>query len=147
MNFKITSELKGDVSMDQIEKVSKQWRRSKGLLALLKVISKKTKAGEAAHVAERSRTTNQQTGGKNQDLLQHAKEAGGEIVNKVQEQAGSQINRQKETAATEISQVANAVRSIRETLPAKTSGAIARFAADYGDKAAEQPRTIEQLHS
>jgi hypothetical protein len=80
-------------------------------------------------------TSHQQAGGE-QNLLEHAKEAGGEIVNKVQERAGSQINRQKETAATEISQVANAVRRIRESLPGEQSGAVARFAAEYGDKAA-----------
>ena len=76
-------------------------------------------------------------GGGEQDLLTHAKEAGGEIVSKVQEQAGTQINKQKETAATEISQVANAVRRIRESLPGEESGAVARFAAEYGDKAAD----------
>ena len=86
--------------------------------------------------------TSHQQAGEEQNLLQHAKEAGGEIVNKVQERAGSQINRQKETAATEISQVANAVRKIRESLPAEESGALARFAADYGDKAAN---SLEQL--
>ena len=86
-------------------------------------------------------TSKPQAGGE-QDLLQHAKEAGSEIVNKVQERAGSQINRQKESAASEISQVANAVRKIRESLPAEESGALARFAADYGDKAAN---SLEQL--
>jgi hypothetical protein len=85
----------------------------------------------------------QQAGaGAEQDLLTHAKEAGGEIVSKVQERAGSQINRQKETAATEISQVANAVRRIRESLPGEDSGAVARFAAEYGDKAAD---SLERL--
>jgi hypothetical protein len=87
-------------------------------------------------------TSRQQAGGGEQDLLTHAKEAGGEIVNKVQERAGSQINRQKETAATEISQVANAVRRIRESLPGEESGAVARFAAEYGDKAAD---SLERL--
>ena len=86
--------------------------------------------------------TSHQQAGEEQNLLQHAKDAGGEIVNKVQERAGSEINRQKETAASEISQVANAVRKIRESLPAEESGALARFAADYGDKAAN---SLEQL--
>ena len=86
-------------------------------------------------------TSHQQAGGE-QNLLQHAKEAGGEIVSKVQDRAGSQINRQKESAAAEISHVANAVRKIRESLPAEESGALARFAADYGDKAAN---SLEQL--
>ena len=87
------------------------------------------------------RTSSQHAGGE-QDLLQHAREAGGEIVNKVQERAGSQITRQKETAATELSQVANAVRRIRESLPGEESGALVRFAGEYGDKAAD---SIERL--
>lgn len=73
-----------------------------------------------------------------QDLLQHAKEAGGEIVNQVQQRAGSQFSRQKEAAASELTNVANAVRRLRENLGGEQSGAIAQYAADYGDKAAEQ---------
>lgn len=73
-----------------------------------------------------------------QDLLQHAKEAGGEIVNQVQQRAGSQFSRQKEAAASELSNVANAVRRLRENLGGEQSGTIAQYAADYGDKAAEQ---------
>jgi hypothetical protein len=86
------------------------------------------------------RTSGQQGG--EQDLLQHAKQASGQIVDQVQQRAGSQINRQKESAATELSQVANTVRKIRETLGGEESGAIARFAADYTDKAAN---SIERL--
>ena len=81
--------------------------------------------------------TGQQAGGE-QDLLQHAKHAGGEIVSKVQEQAGSQLNRQKETAASQLSQVANAVRRIRENLPQEELGPIAQFVGDYGEKAADK---------
>ena len=99
------------------------------------------KPGEQTGATDQNTAANQPAG-KEQDLLQHAKEAGGEIVNKIQEQAGSQINRQKETAATELSQVANAVRRIRESLPTEDSGAVARFAAEYGDKAADR---IERL--
>jgi hypothetical protein len=87
-------------------------------------------------------TSRPQQGGE-QDLLQHAKDAGGEIMHKVQERAGSQLNRQKETAATEISHVANAVRRIRESLPGgEESGALVRFAGEYGDKAAN---SLERL--
>jgi len=81
-------------------------------------------------------TGQQQTGQGEQDLLQHAKQATGQIVNKVQEQAGTQLNRQKETAASELSQVANAVRRIRENLPQQDLGPIARAVGDYGEKAA-----------
>ena len=86
--------------------------------------------------------TGQQTGGGEQDLLQHAKEATGNIVNKVQQQAGSQLNRGKETAATELSQVANAVRRLRENLPQEELGPIARVVGDYGEKAAN---SLERL--
>jgi hypothetical protein len=81
--------------------------------------------------------TNQQTGGQDQDLLQHAKEAGGEIVSQVQQQASTQIDRGKETAANELSQVVNAVRQLGQTLSSgEANGPIARFAAQYSDKAA-----------
>ena len=54
-----------------------------------KTASKKPQgAGEEA-------TNQQQTGDQNQDLLQHAKQATGEIVNQVQQRAGSQLERQK----------------------------------------------------
>lgn len=85
--------------------------------------------------------TGQQTGGE-QDLLQHAKHATGQIVNKVQQQAGTQLNRQKETAATELSQVANAVRRLRENLPQEEIGPIARVVGDYGERAAN---SLERL--
>ena len=84
----------------------------------------------------------QQTGDQNQDLLQHAKQATGNIVNQVQQQAGSQIERQKETAANEISQVVNAVRQFGQNLSGEANGPIARYAAEYGDKAAN---SLERL--
>src|SRR6185369_15842361 len=89
-------------------------------------------------------TGQQQTGQGEQDLLQHAKQATGQIVNKVQEQAGTQLNRQKETAASELSQVANAVRRLRENLPQQDLGPIARAVGDYGEKAANN---LERLSS
>jgi hypothetical protein len=77
----------------------------------------------------------QNTGG--QDLLQQAKQTGSEVVSQVQQQASSQLNRGKETAASELSTVVNAVRRFGETLNNEGNGPIARFAAQYGDKAAE----------
>ena len=77
----------------------------------------------------------QNTGG--QDLLQQAKQTTNEVVNQVQQQANSQINRQKESAASELSTVVNAVRRFGETLNNEGQGPIARFAAQYGDKAAD----------
>jgi hypothetical protein len=75
--------------------------------------------------------------GNGQDLLQQAKQTTNEVVNQVQQQASSQINRQKESAASELSTVVNAVRRFGETLNNEGDGPIARFAAQYGDKAAD----------
>ena len=77
-----------------------------------------------------------QQGGE-QDLLQQAKQVTGEVVNQVQQQAGSQLNRQKETAATELTAVVNAVRKFGESLSGEANGPISRYAADLGDKAAQ----------
>ena len=72
-----------------------------------------------------------------EDLLQQAKNAGSEIMSQVQQSAGSQITRQKDSAATDLSKVVNAVRQFGQNLSADDSGPIARYAAEYGDKAAE----------
>jgi len=72
-----------------------------------------------------------------QDLLQQAKNTTNEVVSQVQEQASAEINRQKDTAASELSTVVNAVRKFGETLNSEGQGPIARFAAQYGDKAAD----------
>lgn len=69
-------------------------------------------------------------------LMQQAKQTTSEVVNQVQQQASSQISRQKDTAASELSTVVNAVRRFGETLNSEGQGPIARFAAQYGDKAA-----------
>ena len=78
---------------------------------------------------------NQEAGG--EDFLQHAKKATGEIVSQVQQRAGSQLDRQKDTAASEITSVVNAVRKFGESLAGEEQGPIARYAAEYGDKAAD----------
>ena len=75
--------------------------------------------------------------GGGQDLLQQAKQTTGEIVNQVQERAGSQLTRQRENAATELTTIVNAVRRFGESLGGEETGPIARYAAQYGDKAAE----------
>jgi hypothetical protein len=93
--------------------------------------------GTEASTSTAGVSTNQQTGGQNQDLLQHAKQAGGEIVSQVQQQASTQIDRGKETATNELSQVVNAVKQLGQTLSSgEANGPIARFAAQYSDKAA-----------
>lgn len=80
--------------------------------------------------------------GNGEDLMQHAKNAGGEIVNKVQEQAGSQLARGKESAANDLTQVVDAVRKFGQSLSGEQGGPIARYAAEYGDKAAQ---SLERL--
>jgi hypothetical protein len=102
--------------------------------------NRSAKQGAPQGTAGDQRTPGQQGG--EEDLLQHAKQASGQIVNQVQQRAGSQINRQKDNAATELSQVANTVRRIRETLSGEDNGTLARYAADYTDKAAN---SIERL--
>ena len=71
-----------------------------------------------------------------QDLLQQATQTTGEIVNQVQQRAGSQIAQQKESAASDLTTVVNAVRRFGESLAGEANGPIARYAAQYGDKAA-----------
>ena len=78
----------------------------------------------------------QNQGNGEQDLMEDAKQTASEVVNQVQERASDQFNRQKETAASELSTVVNAVRRFGETLNNEGNGPIARFAAQYGDKAA-----------
>ena len=81
-------------------------------------------------------TQSQGSGG--QDLLQQAKQTTNEVLGQVQEQANSQITHQKDTAASQLDTVVNAVRRFGETLNNEGEGPIARFAAQYGDKAAEK---------
>lgn len=110
--------------------------------AASKAPSKKPQGGEASP-SPSGEKTNQQTGDQNQDLLQHAKQAGGEIVSQVQQQASTQIDRGKETASNELSQVVNAVRQLGQTLSSgEANGPIARFTAQYSDKAAN---SLERL--
>ena len=78
---------------------------------------------------------NKEAGG--EDLLQHAKKATGEIVAQVQQRAGSQLDQQKDRAASEITSVVNAVRKFGESLAGEEPGPISRYAAEYGDKAAD----------
>ena len=80
--------------------------------------------------------------GEDQDLLQRAKGATSEIVSQVQKQASSQLTLQREAAATDLSSVVDAVRRFGESLGGEESGPIARYAAEYGDKAAD---SLERL--
>jgi hypothetical protein len=108
--------------------------------AASKAASKKPQGDEASSPG--GETTNQQSGDQNQSLLQQAKHATGEIANQVQQRAGEQVDRQKETAANELLQVVNAVRQLGQTLSGEANGPIARYAAEYSDKAAD---SLERL--
>jgi hypothetical protein len=126
--------------MEPVRETSKQPRGAGA--AASKAPSKKPQGGEASP-SPGGQATNQQTGGLNQDLLQHAKQAGGEIVNQVQQQASTQIDRGKDSATNELSQVVNAVRQLGQTLSSgEANGPIARFTAQYSDKAAD---SLERL--
>ena len=96
-----------------------------------------TAGGQSGQGAAGQQGQGQSQGGE-QDLVQHAKHATGEIVNQVQQQAGQQIDRQKESAANDLTQVVNAVRRFGESLGAEQGGPIAKYAAQYGDKAAQK---------
>ena len=95
---------------------------------------------QANHGAVGSQPNPQQNQGSQnkgeQDLLQQAKQTTSDVVNQVQQRAGDEINHQKDTAVSELSTVVNAVRRFGETLNKEGNGPIARFAAGYGDKAA-----------
>ena len=98
-----------------------------------KVTASNEGATQGGNQAQGAPTEN--TGGE-QDLLQQAKKATGEIANQVQQRAGSQLSRQKESAASDLSTLVNAVRRFGESLAGEENGPIARYAAQYGDKAA-----------
>jgi hypothetical protein len=123
---------KGGISMEPGRETTKR-----AAAAAPKTASKKPQGQEASPSNAGDVTNQQQTGDQNQDLLQHAKQATGEIVNQVQQQAGSQIDRQKETAANQLTTVVNAVRQLGQTLSGEANGPIARYAGEYSDKAAQ----------
>src|SRR5688572_11524655 len=117
--------------MEPGKETSKQPR---GTAAAASKAPSKRPQGSVASPSMSGDVTNQQTGqtgnqNQDQDLLQRAKQAGGEIVNQVQQQAGSQIDRGKETAANQLSQVVNAVRQFGQNLSGEANGPIARYAA------------------
>ena len=129
--------------MEPRKETIKQQPKGTAAAAASKAPSKRPEGSETSPSMSGDATT-KQTGNQNQDqdLLQHAKQATGEIVNQVQQQAGSQIERGKETAATELSTIVNAVRQFGESLSGEANGPIARYAAEYGDKAAD---SLERL--
>jgi hypothetical protein len=71
------------------------------------------------------------------DLLQQAKQTTNEVVSQVQQQASSQLTQQKDTIASQLSSVVNAFRRFDESLTNEGDGPVARFAGQYGQKAAD----------
>lgn len=98
--------------------------------------------GTSAAAASKKAPARKQPGNREQDLLQTASQAGGEIVNQVQQRAGSTFTRQKDSAASDLSQVVQAVRQFGQNLTQGEGGPIARYAAEYGEKAAN---SLERL--
>ena len=97
--------------------------------------SKSRQPAQAGDVGSPSQTSGQTSGG--DDLLQHAKETTGEVVDQVQQQAGSRLNRGKDEAANDLQKLAGAVRHLGDELGGQQQGPIAQYAAQYGRKAAE----------
>lgn len=75
--------------------------------------------------------------GNGEDLLKQAKQTTSEVVEQVQQQAGSKIDRQKDEAAGQLQKLAGAVRHLGDELGGQDQGPIARYAAEYGRKAAD----------
>src|SRR5215216_4859667 len=77
-------------------------------------------------------------------IMDQAKQTTGNVVGQVKEQAATRLDRQKETAAAGLSSVADAVRQVGQNLrgQGEEQSPVVQYAAQYGDKAAEQ---IERL--
>ena len=71
-------------------------------------------------------------------LIDKAKQTTGQVVEQVQQQATTRLDRQKETAAVGLKSVADAVRQTGQSLREQEQGGIAQYAAEYGERAAEQ---------
>ena len=72
-------------------------------------------------------------------VIEQANQTTGQVVEQVQQQATSRLDRQKENAITGLSSVADAVRQLGQNLRGQEQqGAIAEYAAQYGERAAEQ---------
>ena len=72
-------------------------------------------------------------------VIEQAKQKTGQVVEQVQQQAATRLDRQKENAVTGLSRVADTVRQMGQNLRGQEQqGAIAEYAAQYGERAAEQ---------
>ncbi|MEN3328054.1 MAG: hypothetical protein V7638_2861 [Acidobacteriota bacterium] len=116
--------------------MDKKDKEPKGTAATASKMAASKKEGESPS-ANQGTTGSQQQNQGNQDLLQQAKQTTNEVVSQVQQQASSQLTQQKDTIASQLSSVVNAVRRFDETLSNEGNGPIARFAGQYGQKAAD----------
>lgn len=116
--------------------MDKKDKEPKGTAATASKMAANKKEGESPS-ANQGTTGSQQQNQGNQDLLQQAKQTTNEVVSQVQQQASSQLTQQKDTIASQLSSVVNAVRRFDETLSNEGNGPIARFAGQYGQKAAD----------
>ncbi|HEX8465117.1 MAG TPA: hypothetical protein VF627_10920 [Abditibacterium sp.] len=72
------------------------------------------------------------------DMVEQARHTAGGVVGAVKEQAVSRLDKQKEHAVAELASVAGTVRQMGDQLKAPEHGAVAQYAAQYGDMAADQ---------
>lgn len=77
-----------------------------------------------------------------EEAAQQARQKASGVVEMAQQQAASRIDRQKEQAVDELTSVADTLRQMGDQLKQPEHGAVAQYAAQYGDIAADQ---IESL--
>ncbi len=76
------------------------------------------------------------------EIADQARQTAGGVVGAVQQQAVSRLDKQKEHAAEELASVAGTVRQMGDQLKQPEHGAVAQYAAHYGDVAADQLQQI-----
>lgn len=76
------------------------------------------------------------------EVAEQARQTASGVVEAVQQQAVSRLDKQKEHAAEELASVAGTVRQMGDQLKQPEHGAVAQYAAHYGDVAADQLQQI-----
>ncbi len=76
------------------------------------------------------------------EIADQARQTADNVVGAVQQQAVSRLDKQKEHAAEELASVAGTVRQMGDQLKQPEHGAVAQYAAHYGDVAADQLQQI-----
>lgn len=83
-----------------------------------------------------------QTGQKTDDVADQTRQKASGLVGTVKQQAASRLDKQKEHAVDELTSVAGSVRQMGEQLKSPEHGAVAQYAAQYGDMAADQLQQV-----